>query len=1152
MIKEYLEEFAEIADEWFKKENWLENWFEFYNSFYERENIIKAEWVDFQEMGNHIHSFNTMAIAKGNALGNMNLPIEEYRRIFLYIISEKDPINVTINNLYKKYNGEAYLPYFSDSSISELISYAFPNKYVTYNRRDEKALEILGVKLDKIRGEKFGEKFLRYNGLLKPIIEKYKTIVGKRTKTTLHLELDQFFSWLYQTKKMDEPILDLITRYKELIKIKGLSEEKYKWEFLKNNKGKPDFNNNILQELKSIKFTNLVYHLSIACLKDIAGKFGKELINVFEELQDESIDLEERIIKYKKQTKKLYKKTGNTDPHHQDERTISALLSLKYPQEYTLYKNSYYKLYCDYLGTNHAKPNYKYSHYLELIKELAEDYISKDDELIKIVKNELGQLLDEDPNYLLLAQDILYQVIGKQRDVNYWVFQGNPKIFDFETALRNNLVSDWTVTSHKEKIKVGDKVILWITGNKSGCYAMAEVISEPHPKISAADDYLWKEADNHELKAGLSIIHNLVDSPILKESIAELEEFRAFNAGNQGTNFSATHIQYNKLIEMSKANKINYWIISPGESSEFWDEFKNENIIAIEYDELNDFSLYKTDAAIANAIKNCEWYNEDNKPTNHVKCITDFSKSMQIGDVVIIKKGLSKLLGYGIIKSDYKYDETRKFKNFRNVEWKQIGEWKTESRFNVKTLTKITDYESKNKKFNYWHEYLLSVMNEKNESKNMESTVNQIFYGPPGTGKTYSLKQNYFPRYTISETKISKEKHLENIISECTWLDVIAIALIEQGKSKVSEILNNKWVQAKQKNMSSKTPRQTIWGKLGFHTLESCQNVNNSRRSNITIFNKDENSYWEISEMEAKEKIPEVYELIEKVNNYVPSKGINTKNYEFITFHQSYSYEDFIEGIKPVMSENETSDGSELQYQIQDGIFKKLCMRADKNPSERFAIFIDEINRGNVSAIFGELITLIEQDKRKGQANEISVQLPYSKDLFSVPSNIDIYGTMNTADRSVEALDTALRRRFSFVEMMPDVSLLESQNIDSINLKDVLSTINDRIEILIDRDHTIGHSYFMDLKNSEELKLAFKDKIVPLLQEYFYGDYGKIGLVLGDGFVKSHSKSNNPFAKFKYEGKEELNRDFYDLVPIDKNFDIINALENLLNKDNQD
>ena len=290
------------------------------------------------------------------------------------------------------------------------------------------------------------------------------------------------------------------------------------------------------------------------------------------------------------------------------------------------------------------------------------------------------------------------------------------------------------------------------------------------------------------------------------------------------------------------------------------------------------------------------------------------------------------------------------------------------------------------------------------------------------------------------------------------------------------------------------------------------------------------------------------------MNNFIPNPNEEIKNYEFITFHQSYSYEDFIEGIKPVMSESETGGDSAIGYQIQDGVFKKLCLKAAKNPSERYAIFIDEINRGNVSAIFGELITLIEQDKRQGEANEISVQLPYSKALFSVPANIDIYGTMNTADRSVEALDTALRRRFSFVEMMPDVSLLKSNEIDGINLKDVLSTINDRIEILIDRDHTIGHSYFMNIKNSKELKLAFKDKIVPLLQEYFYGDYGKIGLVLGDGFVKSHSTSKNPFADFKYEGKEELNRDFYDLVAIDDEFDIIKALDNLLNKpkDNQD
>jgi hypothetical protein len=218
-----------------------------------------------------------------------------------------------------------------------------------------------------------------------------------------------------------------------------------------------------------------------------------------------------------------------------------------------------------------------------------------------------------------------------------------------------------------------------------------------------------------------------------------------------------------------------------------------------------------------------------------------------------------------------------------------------------------------------------------------------------------------------------------------------------------------------------------------------------------------------------------------------------------------------------------------------------------QNSTDKCVLIIDEINRGNVSSIFGELITLLEPDKRKGNKEELEVVLPYSKEPFSIPKNLYIIGTMNTADRSVEALDTALRRRFSFIEMMPDANLLESNEVDGIQLKKVLSTINDRIEILIDRDHTIGHSYFMTIDNAEDLRLAFKDKIVPLLQEYFYGDYGKIGLVLGDGFIQYHKKSNNPFTSFKYDGKEELNRDFYKLLPIHESFDIKEAIIKLLN-----
>ena len=183
--------------------------------------------------------------------------------------------------------------------------------------------------------------------------------------------------------------------------------------------------------------------------------------------------------------------------------------------------------------------------------------------------------------------------------------------------------------------------------------------------------------------------------------------------------------------------------------------------------------------------------------------------------------------------------------------------------------------------------------------------------------------------------------------------------------------------------------------------------------------------------------------------------------------------------------------------------------KSNKNEeAQNFVLIIDEINRGNVSAIFGELITLIEEDKRSGKDEAITVTLPYSKQPFSVSDNLYIIGTMNTADRSVEALDTALRRRFSFVEFPPKYDLLYNKEaIEEIDLKKLLETINNRIEVLLDRDHLIGHSYFLNIDSIKKLKSAFANQLIPLLQEYFYGDYGKIALVLGEGFC--HKKKND-------------------------------------------
>lgn len=219
----------------------------------------------------------------------------------------------------------------------------------------------------------------------------------------------------------------------------------------------------------------------------------------------------------------------------------------------------------------------------------------------------------------------------------------------------------------------------------------------------------------------------------------------------------------------------------------------------------------------------------------------------------------------------------------------------------------------------------------------------------------------------------------------------------------------------------------------------------------------------------------------------------------FVTFHQSYGYEDFIEGIRPV-----TEDGK-ISYVMQDGIFKEACREARRLSDLPVVMIIDEINRGNVSKIFGELITLLEKSKRAGAEEAMTAVLSGSKEVFSVPKNLFIIGTMNTADRSIALMDTALRRRFSFVEMMPTPELLDDVVVSSdsvqVNVGELLRTINHRIEVLYDREHTIGHSYFMKLRKEptlENLAQIFKEKVIPLLQEYFYEDYSRIQLVLGD------------------------------------------------------
>lgn len=228
-----------------------------------------------------------------------------------------------------------------------------------------------------------------------------------------------------------------------------------------------------------------------------------------------------------------------------------------------------------------------------------------------------------------------------------------------------------------------------------------------------------------------------------------------------------------------------------------------------------------------------------------------------------------------------------------------------------------------------------------------------------------------------------------------------------------------------------------------------------------------------------------------------------------VSFHQAMSYEDFIEGIKPIQL------NGNMSYQLEDGLFKQLSIRAAQQPNRPYVLIIDEINRGQVAAIFGELITLLEADKRAQAINALSTILPYSKKRFSIPQNLYIIGSMNTADRGIEALDIALRRRFHFKKIPPQASLL-SKNMMGINLSKLLETINARIEKLLSPQQAIGHAYFLDIQNMNQLNQCFEYKIIPLLLEYFYNDLAKVGLVLGKAFVEQQTQPTS-LANFPQE-----------------------------------
>ena len=418
---------------------------------------------------------------------------------------------------------------------------------------------------------------------------------------------------------------------------------------------------------------------------------------------------------------------------------------------------------------------------------------------------------------------------------------------------------------------------------------------------------------------------------------------------------------------------------------------------------------------------------------------------------------------------------------------------------------------------------------------------NLILYGPPGTGKTWELLRKIRPLFDLDP---SVPVEVGPDVAGLTWFHVIALALDELGPCHVPVLQEHPLIQAKYAERGVQTRLGPIlWGQLQGHTVESSETVNYSKRSGLLVFDRLPDGRWHMPG-----GLPEEFRLLVD-EEPAAAPGGDAENQFFVTFHPSFTYEDFVEGLRP---EADAEDESIVRYPMRPGVFKQACERAVQlagfssgldafcrlGGDERAVLldgappvvmFIDEINRGNVARILGELITLLEPDKRLGGDNEIVVTLPGSQRRFGVPSNLWVIGTMNTADRSIVALDTALRRRFAFRECPPLPELLHGVEVDGVDIENLIRTMNNRLERLLDRDHLIGHAFFMAMRtdpkraNIVELRRVFSEAILPLLQEFFYDDLGRIGLVLGPKFVQPGQGGSVTFAKgFEHDQVDDL------------------------------
>lgn len=594
-----------------------------------------------------------------------------------------------------------------------------------------------------------------------------------------------------------------------------------------------------------------------------------------------------------------------------------------------------------------------------------------------------------------------------------WIFQGNPKYYDVVGAVEDLDKLTWPVNQYPKQIKKGDKAYIWVSGSDGGIIATGIILCDPEiRKPNFSDPYSRGEALKSEpyLAVDIQVERKLTLEKVPRAVLLVDERTKQLEILTYpgATNFRVTKAQEEVIESIIDGNyaripavdepqtdvvsKRRYWLYAPGEQAKFWEEFYQEGIMGIGWEELGDLTQFASKEDIKAAMR--QKYDPEKSYRNDGHALWQFANDIEVGDIVFAKRGYSVILGRGVIESSYSFDSERaEYNNIRRVKWTHKGEWDHPGQAVQKTLTDITQY------------------------TNYVEKLEALVLGEFDLLEIDDELEIQYPDYTeadfLQEVYISAEKY------------------------------------------------ETLKGLL-------------HRKKNVILQGAPG-----VGKTFAAQKL--AFSII----------GVkDTSRVKMVQFHQSYSYEDFIMGYRP--------DGS--GFRLAEGPFYKFCKAAEGDDERPYFFIIDEINRGNLSKIFGELLMLIESDKR-GEKN--ALRLLYKDELFSVPANIHIIGMMNTADRSLAMIDYALRRRFTFFDMEPafQADEFKARQAAIQNPKfDALVSVVEALNKVIGEDASlgmgfrVGHSYFCtnDVVDDSWLNSVIDYELVPLLNEYWFDEPSKV------------------------------------------------------------